>query len=151
MSDLLYLFTGLEKVPPFGLHKKIEISFSEEEKFAKISTCAYTVVLPFKDIEKVLKISLEYGGGFGCVRQLSKTPYCQINHIYMQILFRIIYLNHWLSGNVFTNPSAFSVVCSFSFYHWLINRLLLVQRILMNFILACHKSMKYNFKKNIKI
>ena len=34
-SDLLYLFTGLEKVPPFSLHKNIEISFSEEESLQK--------------------------------------------------------------------------------------------------------------------
>lgn len=67
LSDLLYLFTGLDKVPPFGLHKKIEISFSEEESLATISTCAYTAILPFKDIDKVLKIALKYGGGFGSV------------------------------------------------------------------------------------
>ena len=67
LSDVLFLFTGLQRIPPFGLENNIEIFFSADLELPKISTCAYTVVLPHKDIEKAVKIALEFGTGFGTV------------------------------------------------------------------------------------
>lgn len=66
LSDLLFLFTGLDRIPPFGIHKNIDIEFVEAE-LPKISTCGYTIVLPMENVEKSLKIILEFGGGFGSV------------------------------------------------------------------------------------
>ena len=67
LSDFLFLLTGYEKVPPFGLHKKIEVSFNQAETFANISTCSFRLTLPVRDIEKTLKLCLEFGGGFGSI------------------------------------------------------------------------------------
>lgn len=67
LSDFLYLLTGLEKIPPFGLEKKIEVQFSEIEKFAKISTCSFKLTLPMSNIQNILKLCLQFGGGLGSV------------------------------------------------------------------------------------
>ena len=52
LSDFLFLLTGYEKAPPFGLHKKTEDSFNQAETFANISTCSFRLTLPVRDIEK---------------------------------------------------------------------------------------------------
>ena len=64
LSDFLFLLTGYEKAPPFGLHKKTEDSFNQAETFANICACSFRLTLPVRDIEKTLKLCLEFGGSF---------------------------------------------------------------------------------------
>ena len=64
LSDILFLFTGLKRIPSFGLDKNIEIFFSDVE-YPKISTCGYSVILPSKEVEKSLMVALNFGDGFG--------------------------------------------------------------------------------------
>ena len=66
LSDLLFLFTVMERIPPFGLEKKIDIEFVEGEE-PRISTCSYSVALSVTNAVKMLEIALKYGGGLGTV------------------------------------------------------------------------------------
>ena len=58
LSDVVFLLIGCEKVPPFGMLKKIEVSFDQVKTFAKISTWLVRLTLPVRDIEKTLKLCL---------------------------------------------------------------------------------------------
>ena len=67
LSDFLFLLNGYEKLPPFGYHKNFKVSFTQAEKYAKISTCSFRLTLALRDIKKTLKLCLESGGGFGSI------------------------------------------------------------------------------------
>ena len=64
LEDILYLFTELRKIPPFGLHKLVDIFFCETSAAPKISTCGYTVTLPIQGWEQALTYPIQFGGGF---------------------------------------------------------------------------------------
>ena len=64
LNDLLFLFTGMGRIPPFGLGKRYE--FVEGEK-QPISTCSYSVTLSVTNAVKMLKMALKYRGGLGTV------------------------------------------------------------------------------------
>ena len=64
LEDILYLFTELRKIPPFGLHKLVDIFFCETSTAPKISTCGYTVTLPIQGWEQALTYAIQFGGGF---------------------------------------------------------------------------------------
>ena len=66
LNDLLFLFTGMERIPPFGLEKKIDIEFVDGDE-PRISTCSYSVTLPATNAVKMLEMALKYGGGLGTV------------------------------------------------------------------------------------
>ena len=66
LSDLLFLFTVMERILPFGLEKKIDVEFVEGEE-PRISTCSYSVALSVTNAVKMLEIALKYGGGLGTV------------------------------------------------------------------------------------
>ena len=42
LEDTLFLFKGLRKIPPFGLHKQVGVFFCYTSAALKISTCGYT-------------------------------------------------------------------------------------------------------------
>ena len=64
LKDVLYLFTGLRKIPPFGLHKLVDIFFCDTFTAPKISTCGYTVTLPIQGWEQALTYAIKFEGGF---------------------------------------------------------------------------------------
>ena len=66
LNDLLFLFTGMERIPPFGLEKKIDIEFVEGDE-PRISTCSCSVTLSVTNAVKMLEMTLKYGGGLGVV------------------------------------------------------------------------------------
>ena len=67
LKDVLFLFTGLERVPPFVLQKNIEVFFSAEKNSPSISTCALAATFPLNDVAKALQMALSFGGGLGTV------------------------------------------------------------------------------------
>ena len=67
LSDFLFLLTGMERIPPFGLEKKIDVKFDPEEDFADISTCALRLNINPKDVGGILRKCVLYGGGLGKV------------------------------------------------------------------------------------
>ena len=66
LNDLLFLFTGTERILPFGLEKKINIEFIDGDE-PHISTCSYSVTLPATNAVKMLEMALKYEGGLGTV------------------------------------------------------------------------------------
>ena len=56
LSDLLFLFTGMERIPPFGLEKKIDIEFVGGDE-PRISTCSYSITLPATNAVKMLEVA----------------------------------------------------------------------------------------------
>ena len=56
LEDLFFLFTGMDRVPAFGLPQKIKIQFGD---IIKISTCGLTVSLPLKDMKQFFDISMK--------------------------------------------------------------------------------------------
>ncbi|XP_057300474.1 uncharacterized protein LOC130632632 [Hydractinia symbiolongicarpus] len=68
LKDILFLFTGMDKIPRKGLDKNIDIFFNCDFNFPKISTCGLNATLPTKKVEHNLKIAAKFGGtGFGVV------------------------------------------------------------------------------------
>ena len=67
LEDILDLFTGLRIIPPFGIHKLVDIFFCDTSAAPKISTCGYTVTLPIQGWEQALTYAIKFGGGFGQV------------------------------------------------------------------------------------
>ena len=67
LEDILYLFTALRKIPPFGLHKLVDIFFCDTSTAPKISICGYTVTLLIQGWERTLTYAIKFGGGFGQV------------------------------------------------------------------------------------
>ena len=67
LEDILYLFTSLRKIPPFGLHKLVDIFFCDTSTAPKISICGYTVNLLIKRWGQTLTYAIKFGGGFGQV------------------------------------------------------------------------------------
>ena len=45
LEDILYLFTGLKKIPPFELHELVDVFYSVTYTALNISTCRYVVTL----------------------------------------------------------------------------------------------------------
>ena len=62
---MFFFFTGMERIPPFGLPKKIDVDFAEGVTMPLVSTCGLNVTLPVKDIDSKLLIAFKYGGGYG--------------------------------------------------------------------------------------
>ena len=62
LNDLLFLFIGIERIPPFGLEKKIDIEFVNGGE-TRISNCSYSVTLSPTNAVKMLEMALKYGGG----------------------------------------------------------------------------------------
>ena len=67
LEDILYLSTGLRNIPPFGLHKLVDIFFCDTSTTPKISICGYTVTLLIQGWEETLTYAIKFGGGFGQV------------------------------------------------------------------------------------
>ena len=67
LYDILFYFTGFDRLPPYGLHKQIDITFDADLQLPKISTCGYTVVLPISNVPSSLETALRYDGGYGVV------------------------------------------------------------------------------------
>ena len=65
LEQILFLFTGVDRLPPDGLGKKIDIFFDEKCNFPKISTCGLTATFPTKEFVKYITIAIDFGGGFG--------------------------------------------------------------------------------------
>lgn len=70
-NHLLFFCTGVDKIPPYGFEKLIEVTF-EGNKLPRASTCCLEVTfpLPLQDNEHMplkdkLIIAINYGGGFG--------------------------------------------------------------------------------------
>jgi len=68
LSDILFLLTSMDRIPPFGLCKKIDVFFVKDISFPKISTCSLTLTLPFGDcvsIEAMFTAAVTFGCGYG--------------------------------------------------------------------------------------
>ena len=65
LNDILFLLTGLDRIPPFGLPQKITISFSTETP--QFSTCGFFATLPMEKIDHFFDIAIKFGGGFGSI------------------------------------------------------------------------------------
>ena len=68
LHDVLFLLTALDRIPPFGFEKKIDVFFSNEISFPKISTCSLNLTLPVGEnvsIEHMLLTAISFGSGFG--------------------------------------------------------------------------------------
>ena len=65
LRDVLFFFTGFDRIPAYGMLKLIHVNFDKEIELPKISTCAFSFTLPVINIEKALKTSLSFGDAFG--------------------------------------------------------------------------------------
>ena len=63
LRDVLFFFTGLDRLPAYGMPKLIDVNFDKEIELPKISTCALSVTVV--NIEKALKTSISFGDAFG--------------------------------------------------------------------------------------
>ena len=70
LRDVLFFFTGLDKIPAYGMPKLIDVNFDKEIELPKISKCALSVTLPVVNIEKALKTSKSFGDAFGNISLL---------------------------------------------------------------------------------
>ena len=67
----MFLFTAIDRVPPFGLDKKIDVVFKDDITYPKIcslSTCSLNVTLPIGkgiSIEQMLVTTSAFGSGIG--------------------------------------------------------------------------------------
>ena len=64
LRDVLFFFTGFDRIPAYGMPKLIDVNFDKEIELPKISTCALSVTLPVINIEKALKTSTSFGDAF---------------------------------------------------------------------------------------
>ena len=58
LNHLLFLFTRMERIPPFGLEKTIDIEFADGDEPC-ISTCSYSVTLSATNAVKMLEMALK--------------------------------------------------------------------------------------------
>ena len=64
LRDVLFFFTGFDRIPAYGMLKLIDVNFDKEIELPKISTCALSVTLPVINIEKALKTFISFGDAF---------------------------------------------------------------------------------------
>ena len=64
LKDVLFVVASVDKIPPFGLEKWIEVSFHENVSLSQASTCSLTLTLPFHDIANKMVLALKFGVGF---------------------------------------------------------------------------------------
>ena len=65
LKDVLFFVSSVDKVPPFGLEKKIDIRFDKNVSLPQASTCSLALTLPFHDIANKMVLALKFGVGFG--------------------------------------------------------------------------------------
>ena len=65
LSDVLFFFTGYDRIPPYGLNGYIQVNFDDVLVLPKVSTCSMMVTLPVNNIETAMKTALSFGCGFG--------------------------------------------------------------------------------------
>ena len=65
LKDVLFVVASVDKFPPFGLEKKIDVRFDKNVSFPQASTCSLTLTLPFYDIANKMILALKFGVGFG--------------------------------------------------------------------------------------
>ena len=66
LRDVLFFFTGFDRIPAYEVPKLIDANFDKEIELPKISTCALSVTSPVINIEKVLKkTSISFADAFG--------------------------------------------------------------------------------------
>ena len=63
---MFYFFVAsVDKIPPFGLEKKIDVGFDKNVSLPQASTCSLTLTLSFYDIANKMILPLKFGVGFG--------------------------------------------------------------------------------------
>ena len=67
LSDLLIFISTYDRIPTYGLSKKIDVKFVNADKLCEVSTCALNVYLPLIETRKNVLKALEYGKYFGKV------------------------------------------------------------------------------------
>ena len=65
LRDTLFFVTGFDRIPVYRMPKLIVMNFDKQIELPKISRCALSVTLPVMNIEKALKISINFGNAFG--------------------------------------------------------------------------------------
>ena len=68
-NHLLFFCTGVDRIPPYGFEKDIEVKF-EGDSLPRASTCALEVIFPLQNDEQMslkekLIVAIKFGGGFG--------------------------------------------------------------------------------------
>eukprot|EP00111_Clytia_hemisphaerica_P000303 TCONS_00000779-protein len=64
-TDLLYFITGCDRIPSWGLPKKIEVDFDPTTTLPHTHTCGSLLHLPFRVTESQMVVAINFGGGFG--------------------------------------------------------------------------------------
>ena len=65
LRDTLFFVTGFDRIPAYGMPKLIVMNFDKQIELPKISKCALSVTLPVMNIEKALKILINFRNAFG--------------------------------------------------------------------------------------
>ena len=65
LKDVLFVVASVDKIPPFGLEKKMDVGFDKNVSFPQASTCTLTLTLPLYDIVNKMILALKFGVGFG--------------------------------------------------------------------------------------
>ena len=65
LSDFLRFVAGVDRIPVFGLPKKIEVFFVEDNKLPRVSTCGLVFTIPKNVNKKMLQLCLKECTGFG--------------------------------------------------------------------------------------
>ena len=65
LKEVLFFVASVDKIPPFGLEKKIDVRFDNNVSLPQASQCSLTLTLPFHDITNKMILALKFGVGFG--------------------------------------------------------------------------------------
>ena len=65
LKDVLFVVASVDKIPPFGLQKKIDVRFDKNVSLPQASTHSLNLTLPFDDIANKMILALKFGVGFG--------------------------------------------------------------------------------------
>ena len=65
LKDVLFVVASVDKIPPFGLQKKIDVRFDKNVSLPQASTYSLNLTLPFDDIANKMILALKFGVGFG--------------------------------------------------------------------------------------
>ena len=60
LKDVLFFVASVDKIPPFELEKRIDVSFDKNVSLPQASTCSLTLTLLFHDIANKMVLALKF-------------------------------------------------------------------------------------------